>query len=805
MVKDASQLPDIDSSWVRTYNVERLNTKETFAVLESGTDKPRGTIVCVHGNPTWSFMWRNFVRELSSQWRVIAIDQLGMGFSSRSKNARTLAIRIDDLDALITAANVVGPIILMAHDWGGPVAIGWATKNPERVEKLVLFNTGTQIPVTGVPGLIKVSNTPILQKVICTWSKAFITGAVITTGGISRTIRKAYYAPYRSPSRRQAIAQFVADIPTDDNHVTAPVLNELAQRANNLAVPTLLMWGVRDFVFHTQVLTDVQQTFPHAQTITLDTGHLSPEHPDAPQLVHQWLDSPGFVTKGGHNQSSTDLNDAVRRRASQTPDDVAVFDAKEKEITTWSQLEDLISNCRGNLVAEGVCAKDRVAIVVPFTAHTIGFIYACWAEGVVPVVADPGLGIKNMRRALRESRPKYVVTIRATRIASRLFHLAYRAQRLDLATMTSPGSQAIRVKNEIAPNEIAVVLYTSGATGPAKGVVYTHGQLGSLAMAIQKQFSITDSDGIAAAYIPFALYGPAWGVAVGLPKINVVAPAKLSSRNLGEALDGVSGTILFAAPAPLRNIIKDKPQFPTVRCVMSAGAPVSDVLLSDVAHSFPNAELFSPYGMTEMLIVTDGMRGASHQPRGVPVGNGLALVEVNIFAMGCVSTDSIEPLAAGVTGEIFVTGPWLSVGYDQHWLRNKDARVQYGNREWHRTGDVGHIDGALFVEGRIAHVIDVEGVPVTPVPIEQLVEKTLKGVTAAVVGVKTKTKQGIVVVLCDGKTTGVADAAIQKAVHDVAPQVVSVLYKKSLPVDKRHNSKIDRIALSKWATEKLSK
>jgi pimeloyl-ACP methyl ester carboxylesterase len=192
MVTDASQLPEIDSSWVRTYSVHRDGVAESFSVLETGPTNPRGTIVCVHGNPTWSYMWRNFVRELGTQWRVIAIDQLGMGFSSRSQTLRTLATRIEDLDALLVAAKVEGPVTLIAHDWGGPVALGWATQNSERVEKLVLFNTGTQIPTTGIPGLIQVSNTPVLRNAICTWSKAFITGAVVTTGGIPRNIRKAY-------------------------------------------------------------------------------------------------------------------------------------------------------------------------------------------------------------------------------------------------------------------------------------------------------------------------------------------------------------------------------------------------------------------------------------------------------------------------------------------------------------------------------------------------------------------------------------------------------------------------------------
>ena len=127
------------------------------------------------------------------------------------------------------------------------------------------------------------------------------------------------------------------------------------------------------------------------------------------------------------------------------------------------------------------------------------------------------------------------------------------------------------------------------------------------------------------------------------------------------------------------------------------------------------------------------------------------------------------------------------------------ARVEAERR------DVGHVRDGLFVEGRIAHIIDIAGTQVTPVPIEQSVEEIFPGVTAAAVGVKTDGQDALVVVLCDGSTTGVADLAVQNAVRGVAPQVASVLYKKSLPVDRRHNSKIDRTALSAWATTQLSK
>ncbi len=810
MVTDASQLPGIDPSWVRTYHVERNGVSETFAVLENAPVHPVGTILCVHGNPTWSYLWRNFVRELGASWRIIAIDQLGMGFSSRSLEPRTLSTRIADLDSLLTAANVHGPVTLIAHDWGGPVSLGWASQHPELVENLVLFNTGTTIPTTGVPGLIQVSRTPLLRRIICSQTKAFITGAVLPTGGITRDIRRAYSAPYESVARRKAIADFVADIPTEISHVSYQALQDAAEGVKNVRVPTLLVWGVSDFVFHTGVLADMQTTFPHADTITLETGHLSPEHPDAPHLVREWLENKGdvrsvFATNTGVFEHIPDLNAAVRRRALSTPSDVAVFSAKGNVRTTWKELNTYIQNARAGLRAKNAQAGDRVAILAPFDERTIAFIYACWAEGVVPVVADPGLGIKNMRRALRESHPQFVLTQRATRVVARLLHLAYRATRLDVIEMTSFTTQVDSGVPDVSPESVAAVLYTSGATGPAKGVVYTHGQLCALAHAIQKQFSITDKDGIAAAYIPFALYGPAWGVGVGLPKVNVLAPGKLSAENLRVALNGVNGTILFAAPAPLKNVVKGRETFQSVRCVMSAGAPVGDTLLQEAKKSFVNADFFSPYGMTEMLIVSDGVRGESTSARGVPVGKPLPNVNIMILPFGWNHGDDVAPLPHGETGEVFVTGPWLSRGYDQHWRRHRDARVVHEDREWHRTGDVGHVDNGLFIEGRIAHVIHLQDSVVTPVPIEQAVEKSFPHVMAAAVGVMHKVEKKLVVILCDGSTSGYADSSTTTKIKAMFPLVDAVLYKKELPVDRRHNSKIDRTQLSTWATEQLAK
>jgi acyl-coenzyme A synthetase/AMP-(fatty) acid ligase len=204
------------------------------------------------------------------------------------------------------------------------------------------------------------------------------------------------------------------------------------------------------------------------------------------------------------------------------------------------------------------------------------------------------------------------------------------------------------------------------------------------------------------------------------------------------------------------------------------------------------------------LIVTDGVRGESQSLRGVPVGRPLPGVDIMILPLGWAHGDELVPLVNGETGEVFVTGPWLSNGYDQHWLRNRDARVEYQEKMWHRTGDVGHISNGVFIEGRTAHVIRLGDEVVTPVPLEQAVEKIFPRITAAVVSAEVGGETKLVVVVSDGSSTGLVDESMRNAIIQLSSHVDHVLFKRELPVDRRHNSKIDRTLLGSWAAKQLA-
>ena len=328
--------------------------------------------------------------------------------------------------------------------------------------------------------------------------------------------------------------------------------------------------------------------------------------------------------------------------------------------------------------------------------------------------------------------------------------------------------------------------------------------------AVRDCYAIGPDDRLVAAFAPFALYGPALGIPVAVPDCDITKPATLSAEALADACAAVEATIVFAAPAALDGVLASRQGLSKaarealggLRLVLSAGAPVPQAILEAFSRLTPGAALHTPYGMTEVLSVTDidlETLASIGPGRGVCVGHPVEGVGVRI-----------EPLAGGdgVSGEIVVSAPWLSVGYDGLWATTDRARsVDRQGVEWHRTGDVGHLDadGRLWVEGRMAHVVETVDGPVTPVPLEIVVESAT-GLRCAVTGVGRSGCRQVVVVVEQKRKPGLAGREVDELVRAaLAPHAIAaVLVVPAFPVDRRHNSKIDRNRLGRWATRLLA-
>ena len=850
-------LPGLDPAWSRlvqitdsegnprTFHVLDTHNPDSYSPSTGEQPEPVGTLLCVHGNPTWSYLWRRLLAAPPPGWRVIAPDQLGMGYSERTGTPRVLEQRVDDLgrltDALgVTGAGRVGPVVTVAHDWGGIISLGWAAEHRKQLRGVVLTNTAVHQPEASKgPILIRLAHVGAVNRVVCRWTPLFVRATTsLTWPLLPADVRDAFAAPYDSLGRRAAVGDFVADIPFSASHPSRPALDGITDGIAGLAVPALLLWGPRDPVFLEEHLRDLQDRLPQAVLHRFEgASHLLPE--DAPgyaAAVADWVT--GLADAGSTPQASeapgddgpTELAALVARA---DDDGAAVVEVSGRSIS-WAALHERVRDTAAGLAAAGVRPGDRVALLIPPSIELTVALYAVWQCGAVIVVVDKGLGLRGMGRALRSARVDHVIAetagllaagpmrVPGSRIAAGDVPRAVR--RVARVAHTLPElvrlGRGLSCPDEAGPDDEAAVIFTSGATGPAKGVLYRHRQVRAQLRLIREAYGITGDDRIVAAFAPFALYGPALGVPSAVPATDVTRPGALTAAALADAAAAVDATVVFASPAALTNVLAtadlltgvQRPALARVRLLMSAGAPVPAALLRRLTAVLPGAAMHTPYGMTEGLPLTDISLEeieAAGDGDGVCVGRPLAGVELRIGPFdeaGIPGTELID--RPGVSGEIWVRAAHLKDRYDSRWVLEHAAAANPG---WHRTGDVGMLDaaGRLWVQGRTVHVITTADGPVTPVGIEQRVQAGLGGdgpaqTRAAVVGVGPAGTQQVVVVLtgADGPlaTPALATAARAAAGQDVA----AVLVRRSLPVDIRHNSKIDRVAVGEWASELLS-
>jgi acyl-coenzyme A synthetase/AMP-(fatty) acid ligase len=332
-------------------------------------------------------------------------------------------------------------------------------------------------------------------------------------------------------------------------------------------------------------------------------------------------------------------------------------------------------------------------------------------------------------------------------------------------------------------------------------------------------FGLTGDAAIVAAFAPFALFGPALGAASAIPDMRVTAPRTLTAAALAEATAAVGASAVFASPAALRNVVATGPALDDrqrtalegVTLLLSAGAPVPAALLLQARELMPKAEPHTPYGMTEVLPVTDVTLDEildAGPGDGVCVGRPLPGVRIAVAPLDAAGVPAEEPAETpGVTGEIMVAAPHTKDRYDALWLTERHSARNPG---WHRTGDVGRIaeDGRLWVQGRLAHILVTPAGVLTPVGVEQRVESVPQVGRAAVVGVGPAGRAQVVVVvetLPPVPRPGLAEPELTEAVRAATDTpVAAVLAVPALPTDIRHNSKIDRTRLAGWAARVLA-
>lgn len=253
-------------------------------VDEGPRDAP--VILCVHGNPTWSFLWRDVITRMRGRYRVIAVDHMGMGLSERPHDwNETLAAHRTALEALVEHLDL-RDVTLAVHDWGGPIGLGVAARQPERFARFLITNTCVW-PEAKLPAALALGRMPLLGPFLIGGLGVMnrLLASTTSSQGLDPAVADGYFAPYRTAGRRRTVAQFVRDIPTGPGH-----RSHAALCAVDAALPALrdkpasIVWGMQDWVFTPAILRGWRERWPRAEVRTVaGAGHLVQE--DAPGEV----------------------------------------------------------------------------------------------------------------------------------------------------------------------------------------------------------------------------------------------------------------------------------------------------------------------------------------------------------------------------------------------------------------------------------------------------------------------------------------------------------------------------------------
>ena len=261
-----------------------------YHFVDEGTGNP---VVMIHGNPTWSFCYRELIKALSGNYRTIAVDHMGCGLSDKpDKNQYDyrLKSRVDDIEALIDSLELSEKITLVLHDWGGMIGMAFALRHPERIGRIVIMNTAAFLPPDG-------KKFPLRLRLIRD-IRLFATPAVLgfnlfacsalfmaSHKGLSKDVKSGLTAPYNCWKNRRATLYFVQDIPVGENDPSYSIVKHADENLHKLAgIPMLICWGKHDFVFDESYFAEWQRRFPDAEVNLLsDAGHYVME--DEPEKV----------------------------------------------------------------------------------------------------------------------------------------------------------------------------------------------------------------------------------------------------------------------------------------------------------------------------------------------------------------------------------------------------------------------------------------------------------------------------------------------------------------------------------------
>jgi len=495
--------------------------------------------------------------------------------------------------------------------------------------------------------------------------------------------------------------------------------------------------------------------------------------------------------------------------------------------TTFAELDRRADAVAAGLRARGVSGGARAALLVPPGAAFFALAFGLLRAGAVPVLVDPGIGRRHLRACLGEAEPSAFLGVPRAHAARRVLGWCPTATTSVSVGPALPGAVSLQAverdgrsrlpaaSTPVPAGETAAIAFTSGSTGVPKGVEYRPEQLKAQVGLLRELYDITPGEVSLATFPPFALFGPALGLTTVVPRMDATRPARARPQRVTDAAATFGASLLFASPALVDRLGRwgaaSGARLPELRRVISAGAPVAPAVQRRMLAMLPaGAQVHTPYGATEALPVTTiGSDEVLALDRpGICVGRPVPGVDLAVVAIRDEPLYAVEPLPTGEVGEIVVRGPNVTTSYLARPAATVHAKLDWDGRTAHRMGDAGWLDeaGRVWFAGRVAHRVLTADGALFSVPVEAVFDAHPRVRRSALVGAGAPPRQRPVLVV-ETEPGVCPDAALTAellALGATDPQAAAVrtirYFPRALPVDIRHNAKIDRPALAAWAS-----
>jgi acyl-CoA synthetase (AMP-forming)/AMP-acid ligase II len=494
------------------------------------------------------------------------------------------------------------------------------------------------------------------------------------------------------------------------------------------------------------------------------------------------------------------------------------------------------------LEALGIKRGVRTVLMVPPGFEFFALTFALFKIGAVPVLVDPGMGVKNLKTCLAEAEPEAFIGIPKAHLARVLLRwgkptvtivltvgrrFCWTGSTLKKILANIPASIDHKTA-ETETDETAAILFTSGSTGIPKGAIYSHGNFSAQVEMLRQVYDIRPGEIDLPTFPLFALFAPALGMTSVVPEMDFTRPADVDPVKIIAAIEKFQITTMFGSPALINKVGRygeaHKIRLPSLKRAISAGAPVPAAVLERFTAMLSNgAQVFTPYGATEALpvcsigsaeILTE-TRFATDQGRGVCVGKPVPGIELEIIAILDTEIEAWHTdlrLGANEIGEIVVKGPQVTESYFNRTESTALGKIPDPDRDgfYHRMGDLGYRDeqGRIWFCGRKAHRVVTAEETLFTIPCEAIFNTHKEVFRTALIGVGVPGEQRPILCVELEQTDSDLDRIRQKllaigAGNRLTRNIETILFHPAFPVDIRHNAKIFREKLAVWAEERL--